>query len=137
MELSAKTIQKYKGRGISFLLREAETVFNRYIRQRDSQDGYFKCISCQEYKPVSKMHAGHFMSAGHHTAVRFNEDNVHGQCEKCNTFLHGNLISYQENLIKKIGQDSVDIIKSTCRNTAKWHRIDLISIIETYKGKLK
>lgn len=136
MELSAKKIHKYRGRKISSLLKEAEKHFNAYIRQRDSQDGYFQCISCGEYKHTTKMHAGHFMSAGHHTIVRFNEDNVHGQCEHCNTFLHGNLASYQDNLIKKIGQEGVDIIKATCRQTKKWARMDLIVIIETYKAKL-
>lgn len=137
MELSAKTIQKYKGKSRSDLLGMATAWFNRYIRQRDSDGDYFQCISCREWKPVTQMNAGHFMSAGHHSAVRFDENNVHGQCIKCNCHLHGNLIAYQENLIRKIGQEDVDLIKATCRLPGKLERLELIHIIETYKSKCK
>lgn len=137
MEISAEQIKKYKGKTQPQLLKIATKWFNQYIRQRDSDGDYFQCISCQEWKSVSQMNAGHFMSAGHHTVVRFDENNVHGQCIKCNCHLHGNLISYQDNLVKKIGQEELDRIKTICRQTGKLDNLWLIGIIETYKAKCK
>lgn len=129
MNLNTKTLKKYEKKTIAWLLQKAQDVFNAYIRKRDSEDGWFTCISCNKPKPVEQMNAGHFFSAGHHTALRYHEDNVHGQCIACNQHLHGNLIMYQENLIKKIGQDRVEFLRNNCRKTSKWERIALIEII--------
>src|SRR5688500_10309938 len=103
MDLTVKQIKKYDNRSISQLIKIAEKHFNAYIRKRDDQGGYFTCISCGVPKKLDQMNAGHYMSAGHNGIVRFNEDNVHGQCVKCNMYEHGNLIRYRENLVRKIG----------------------------------
>lgn len=134
--LTADQIKKYNKKSIPQLLKLAEKHFNAFIRHRDSEDGWFRCISCGEVKATEKMHAGHYMSAGHNGATRFDEDNVNGQCHKCNTFLHGNLIRYRENLVKKIGEDRVKILENISRLTKKWDRLELIDIIITYKEKM-
>jgi hypothetical protein len=136
-ELTVDQINKYNKKSVPQLLKLAEHAFNAYIRHRDSEGEYFICISCSTPKSLSKMHAGHYMSAGHNASVRFNEDNVRGQCEKCNTFLHGNLIRYRENLVKKIGEDKVKYLEAISRITKKWDRLELIDIIVTYKQKIK
>lgn len=83
------------------------------------------------------MHAGHYYSAGYHSSVRFDEDNVHGQCVHCNTFLHGNLINYKNNLLRKIGSDRMEELNIKVgfekRSVFKWDRFSLIEIIEKYK----
>ena len=84
-------------------IREAQAQFNRFIRIRDADQ---VCISCQ--KPPKKRNAGHFLSAGGFPELRFNELNVHLQCEHCNTYLSSNAIEYRINLIKKIGVEKVE-----------------------------
>ena len=85
------------------------------------------------------MHAGHKYSAGQHPITRFDEDNVHGQCIHCNTYLHGNLEDYRKNLINKIGIEKVEEldfkVSFAKRNGFKWDRLALIEIIEKYKNK--
>ena len=135
--MSAKVIKKYEGKSPAELLKLAERHFNAFIRKRDSDSGYFTCISCQKAKPVGQMNAGHYMAAGHYSAVRFNEDNCHGQCIACNQHLHGNLIDYRKNLLRKIGPELLEEIEGTCRLSGKWDRFVLIGIIETYKAKCK
>jgi hypothetical protein len=71
-------------------LKIAQQVFNKFIRVRDKG---LNCISCN--KPCKKENAGHYYSQGGHSNVRFDEDNVHLQCEACNTYLSGNLLNYQ------------------------------------------
>ena len=130
--MKAKIIQKYSKYTISKLVQIAQKHFNKCIRLRDID---LACISCGSR---STLEAGHFYSAGHYSALRFNEDNVNGQCKKCNQHLSGNLIEYQKGLIKKVGQDRVDELHALSeaykRMNFKWDRFSLIETIEKYKS---
>jgi len=70
--------------------------------------------------------------------VRFNEDNVHLSCRKCNYFLAGNLIPYHIELINRIGEERVialqDKVSRAKQTGYKWDRFFLIEIIEKYKA---
>jgi len=112
-------------------LKIAQQVFNAYIRKRDQGKN---CISCQ--KPCKKENAGHYFNSNNHWNVRFNELNVHLQCEACNTYLSGNLIEYGINLEKLIGADEFIILREEAYKTRKFTRDELKEIIEKYK-KLK
>ena len=112
-------------------LKIAQQVFNAYIRKRDQGKN---CISCQ--KPCKKENAGHYFNSNNHWNVRFNELNVHLQCEACNTYLSGNLIEYGINLEKLIGPDEFIILREEAYKTRKFTRDELKEIIEKYK-KLK
>ena len=125
-------ISKYSKKTQKQLKAKAISVFNAYIRKRDSDLG---CISCGSHKDIQ---AGHFYSAGHHELLRFNEDNVNSQCLRCNYHLSANLINYRKNLIKKIGIDRVEKLDYLAqvgkRQRGKVHdRFTLIDIIEKYK----
>ncbi len=117
---------------LSDCLKLAQQVFNKYIRERDKNQ---LCISCQ--KPPLKKNAGHFYNANNHYNVRFDERNVHLQCEHCNTFLSGNLISYRENLIKKIGITDFNNLSEIAHVTRKYNIQEIKELIEVYKNKLK
>ena len=109
------------------LLKKAEKVFNAWVRERDRDKG---CISCGG----NVDHAGHYFSMGHHSALRFSEDNVHGQCVRCNVFLHGNLIEYGQGIIKRYGVPTHFGLLNKSRNAVKkWSREELEAIIKIYK----
>lgn len=110
------------------LKKKAQDTFNAWIRNRDKDKG---CISCGG--PVQQ--AGHYFSAGHYSALRFNEMNVGGQCIKCNCFLHGNLINYRQGLVKRYGEKEVIELENSAalRKSVKWDRTLLELIINTYK----
>lgn len=111
----------------------AQQTFNQYIRLRDEGK---PCISCGNENP-KKINAGHFFSSGGHKAVTFDEDNVHLQCEYCNTYLSGNLINYREELIKRIGEERYESLSTKANDTAKHTVEDLKKIIKDYKEKIK
>jgi hypothetical protein len=137
-EVKAKNWQKRKANlkrellTVQDYVKLAQTVFNKYIRLRDAGN---VCISCQK-KPL-KENAGHFYNANNHWNVRFNEMNVHLQCEHCNTFLSGNLIYYRENLINKIGNTEFLKLEAESSKTRKYTIEELKEIIKTYKLKIK
>jgi len=127
-ELSAEVIQKYKKYSIPQLKKKAQVFFNAWIRKRDQSE---QCISCDSYKLHS---ASHFYSAGHYNSLRFNEDNVHASCHRCNYFLSGNLIEYRKKLIKRIGEKRVVTLDLLADHKfCKHDSFTLISIIEKYK----
>jgi hypothetical protein len=118
------------------LTAKAQKVFNAYIRQRDSEGGYFTCISCGEDKPVEQMNAGHFVPVKNSNFLRFHEWNVNGECIRCNCFDEFHVNRYRKNLIDKIGLDAVEWLEENERKVHKMTRTDLETIIITY-GKIQ
>ena len=114
------------------LTAKAQKVFNAYIRKRDSEDGYFTCISCGQTKTTDLMDAGHYVPVKGSSALRFDEYNVHGECKACNGFDQFHLIGYRRNLIDKVGERKVMELEYKHRLIKKWTRTELNEIIEKY-----
>ena len=115
------------------LTAKAQKIFNKYIRERDSENGYFTCISCGRTLPIEQMNAGHYIPQKNSSMLRFNEYNVNGECISDNGFNEFHLINYRKNLINKIGQDMVDWLEENQRTIKKWTRTELEELIEKYK----
>lgn len=90
----------------SYQLRKAQARCNEYIRLRDRGT---PCISCGTTN--GKINAGHWKSIGSHPELRFNSNNIHRQCERCNTYKSGNAAEYRRGLIKKIGIVNVEFLE--------------------------
>ena len=140
--IDAKAIKKYKNRDLKWLKNKAQTVFNEWVRLRDSdENGVFKCIACGEIKGKSQLQAGHYYSAGEYSNLRFNPFNVNGECLHCNYYSGDHLIGYRENLEKKIGMEELqklDMLAQYSKRTSfKWDKFELIEIIEIYTPKVK
>jgi len=122
--LEINSIKKYEKMPTNKLALLAQKKFNAFIRERDKDD---PCISCGSWNTA---HASHYYSAGKHKNLRFNEDNVHASCLKCNYYMHGNLIPYRENLIKKTGLERVEkldlLSKTTTTKNDRFLYIDII-----------
>ena len=137
-EIKAKTWKDTKTRMKTELkttqdwLKEAQTIFNKYIRLRD--EGLL-CISCNTIP--KKKNAGHYFSSGGHSNVRFDEDNVHLQCEHCNTFLSGNLLNYQIGIEKRIGAERLIELQGKAHLEKRCSVEELKEIIKKYKKKIK
>lgn len=133
--MNTKTIKKYEKKTIPQLKNICVRWCHEYIRARDKDK---PCVSCGKYK---ELQAGHYYSGGHHSCVKFDERNIHGQCKQCNYFLHGNLTPYRIELEKRIGKDAIqeldDKVASFKRHGFKWDRFTLIACIEDYKLRVK
>lgn len=114
-------------------LDDFQAVFNRYIVLRDGK----VCISCGTQNPNIQYCAGHYRSRGAAPQHRFNEMNVHSQCNHhCNMKLSGNIVNYRPALIKKIGLAAVEALEND--NSARYYAIeDLREGIAKYKAKIK
>lgn len=85
-------------------LGRAQAAFNKWIKLRDKDE---PCISCG-VTVSPQWDCGHYLSRGSNPALRFDEDNCHKQCVKCNNYLSGNAIHYRIGLVKKIGLERVE-----------------------------
>jgi hypothetical protein len=133
------TTKKRKSKEISIpkLVQKAQKVFNQYIRERDSKDGYFTCISCFKTLPISQINAGHYVPVGKSSLLRFNPDNCHAECIRDNGFNDFHLIGYRKHLLLKIGEDKVKWLEDNQNKVYKWSRTELEEIIEHYSTLLK
>ncbi len=135
--------KKPKQKKLQTLLKEFEKVFNTFIRLRDKGK---PCISCGEY---NELQAGHYFAVSGYKALRFNEDNVHGECARCNCFDESHLIGYGINLKNKIGKldyDTLVFISKAYKEgrlsndyyqNGKWNREAIEKGIERYKNLIK
>ena len=115
-------------------LKALQKVFNSYIRLRDKNK---PCISCK--KPLkSKFDAGHFFSVGGYPNVRFDLDNVHGQCVYCNQYYHGNIHEFKKGIIERIGVERFEALEIRAKQTVTKLSIEEIKEkIAYYKGLIK
>lgn len=132
--ITAELRSKYKGKSIEALIDALQKLVNAKVRRRDSKDGYFICISCDELKPVSQLNAGHYFEKSIYKAVRFDLDNISAQCIRCNKYLRANLIPYRANLLLKIGQCRLrQLEQKAALKNFKFSRDFLIEQIEKLK----
>jgi hypothetical protein len=127
-----KTLKKKK------LLETTQRYFNKFIRLRDTNGVGCNCISCGGYVRygTKNCQAGHYKPIGTRNDLRFNEDNCHVQCLFCNHYSSGDKwVVYKENLVKKIGQDRVDMLE--VREKQDFSKKGLEKIRVKYLKKIK
>lgn len=125
--------RKAKLKSRSEWLKEAQSVFNKFIRLRDKDQ---PCISCGRYHQ-GQYHAGHYRSVGACPELRFCELNVHKQCAPCNDWKSGNAIEYRINLVKKIGIERVEYLERQDHPPLKLTIEEIKEQIKIYKAKCK
>ena len=125
MRENIKSVSQYR--------RELQKVFNEFIRLRDKNE---PCISCGRTLPA-KYDAGHFYSVGAYPNLRFNEDNVHGQCVECNQHRHGNLLEYAPRLTERIGFERASKLMVIRNEPLRLSLEEIKSKTEFYKNLVK
>ena len=114
-------------------VKELQVIVNKYVRLRDKDKG---CISCGT-PLLGKYDAGHYYSAGGNPSVRFDTNNIHGQCVYCNQFLHANLIEYTKRLPLRIGELEFHLLEVRRNLPTKYSIPELIEMKVIYKDKIK
>ena len=120
---------------ISKLKAKVWKEFSRYIRLRDSVNGYGNCITCEELLHYREANAGHYIH-GNTKPTYFDERNVHSQCPRCNLFLSGALDKYALFLEKTYGQGILQELEIKS-NGKVFNRAELENLLELYKKKIK
>ena len=111
-----------------------DKVFHEYVRRRDADNdsGYCKCISCNKPIHFTESDAGHFISRAK-MATRYDEQNVHAQCRKCNRFEYGRQFEYS----LKIGTELAEELLIKSRQIYKMSDAEWLEVFEEFRDKLK
>jgi hypothetical protein len=122
-------------KSVAQLIKELQTVFNEYIRERDKGS---PCISCR---------ASYFSDCGHlfkisiRPAMRFNPGAAHGQCRECNSMHDGNYENFCKGIAARyVVEFLTDIIQeanNSRKNIHKWSRTEIEDLILFYKNEIK
>jgi 5-methylcytosine-specific restriction endonuclease McrA len=120
-----RTITDYK--------KEAQTVFNQYIRLRDQ---FKPCVSCGQSPHQGQRHASHFRPRSTASQLAYNIWNCSTSCAQCNSMKSGNLIPYRVELVKRIGEDRVLSLENN-NNLANYTKEYLIRLKKVFKKRIK
>lgn len=112
-------------------------VFSEYIRLRDADaNGYCRCISCGGVHFWKRIQAGHYVSKGVSHFLKYDENNVHAQCGRCN-LNEGNTVEYRNRLITKIGIKAVELLEETMKYPGGLSRDGATIRIREYQEKVR
>lgn len=118
-----------------WLKNQARKNCHEYIRLRDKD---LPCVSCGcYYNELNYQQAGHFKNDGNHAMVRYHEDNIHGQCVRCNMHKSGEEKPYEVEIRKRIGDERVDHILAVAFDVKDYTIEELKEIAEKYKRMTK
>ena len=122
---------------IEALKKSVVDICHLYIRLRDEGK---PCVSCGiPYK--SDFDAGHFYSGGKFSNLKYNENNIHGQCIQCNRMNEGMHEHYRLYIVERIGHSNLDELDRQAsqylKTSFKWDRQELTKIRNYYKLKIK
>ena len=143
-----KTKYKKAGGKRSKILK-LDDIFSKYIRLKDSVEGYTQCYTCGQWKFTSgkglpkdeivykTIHAGHFIKRRKNglLGTRWEVKNVKPQCYQCNKWLSGNESEFLSRLQREYGFDILDILKFKHNSSMSEFTID--ELIIEYSEKLK
>lgn len=114
------------------LVKKADRVFSRWVRNHHSQSGWADCVTCKRRFPVEQLHAGHFVKRSH-MAVRWDERNVHPQCVACNTYRGGCQDEYAKFILDTYGGEVLNDLLALKHTIRKWSVGELRELIERYE----
>lgn len=121
-----------KKKPLAKLKKDLWRQFTKFIKKRDKGI----CFTCGTKAYGKNYHGGHFIkkSIGG-LLLYFHEDNVHGQCARCNLWLDGDQYTYGI----KLGKETVDRLLKLLPKSKKtvWDRAMYEKMIEFYKLKNK
>ena len=140
LERGGRNMKPKKSKTLSQLTKEADKVFSRAIRLRDGEirGGVWvsQCITCDAWRPLTTMHAGHFQSR-RFKATRWDEENVNAQCAGCNMFGSGEQYKYGLALDLKYGDGTAKKLVKKAHQVFKVKRDYLEDVIADAKTEIK
>lgn len=118
----------------SKIIQKLDRIFSIYIRLRDCDNIWIVvCPLCKSKIPRKKAQNMHFISRWV-LKYRFDEDNCHAGCMRCNVILNWNYIIYTRWMQIKYGIDKVDKM-ITDKQVYKLKTPELEEMIKEYMDK--
>lgn len=121
-----------KKKSISKLKKAVWVEFSRYIRLKDSINGYNSCYTCGDVRPISELQAGHLLD-GRTNSILFEERAVFPQCYTCNCCKSGLKEVFIPKFIDEFGREEYDDLMRLKHQTRKFSVEELEEMKKHYK----
>lgn len=133
-------LKKPKKTPVPKLRKQADTLFSKAIRYRDSEKRgdvvFCECITCGVWKPMAIMHCGHFMSR-RFPSTRWDYENCNAQCAGCNMFGNGEQYKYGLAVDLKYGDGTAKKLQKQSQQYFKVTREFLEQVITDAKEEIR
>ena len=112
-------------------------AFSEFIRRRDSdENGYGKCFTCHRTINWKDGDCGHGIGR-QHKSTKYDEQNNHLQCKKCNGFEGGEQAIYKEEVDKRYGKGTWDKLVLKSRQVCKRGKFEIDTMAKYYQNANK
>ena len=122
---------------IKRIVKRLDDIFSLFIRLRDADNkGVVRCITCN--RATNWKHntdCGHYVSRAIYS-TRWDEKNCAGQCKPCNGFKEGEKEKFGEEINKRYGAGTKEMLKIKKNNKFKLERFTLQFLIAEYQNKV-
>jgi hypothetical protein len=125
-------VRKEKIKSRTQHLKDAQTAFNAWIRERDIG---LPCVSCGRHHN-GQWHAGHYRTVGGNPELRFEPLNVWRQCAPCNNHKSGDIVNYRIELVRRIGAEAVEWLEGP-HEARKYTIEQLKAMTAEYRAKTR
>lgn len=126
---------KKKPKGVAKLKKDLDEVYSIYIRQKYADfAGYVSCVTCGKtahYK--DGMQNGHYESRSHNN-TRYDDQNCHVQCFRCNIAMDGNYPSYALFMTRTYGDKILEEMSRRSRIERRFTTQELRDLISHYRS---
>lgn len=119
--------------------RDAWQWFSRFIRLRDTQDGYAQCITCGTKKNPKDGDAGHYISRSHNSTL-FMELNVAFQCKGCNNprwNKYGTHKAFRQALVSMYGEDQIEEMEKESLVPKRFNDAEFVAMSQYYQEEVE
>ncbi len=121
----------------SYIKNTADRIFSLWIRLKAADyRGYVTCVTCGKVDYYKDVDAGHYASRTHMN-TRFDEQNVHPQCKRCNMHLNGNMAAYAAFMIAKYGQEIIVVMNQRSQIIKQWKRSELQELVKGWRVEIR
>ncbi len=112
-------------------------VFSEYIRLRDTDArGFGKCFTCSNIRHYTKGDCGHGIGR-QHKGTKYNEKNNHFQCKHCNGFEGGKREVYKEEMNKRYGAQTWELMELAARKPSKLSQFEIDALTKYYQAQVE
>ncbi len=117
----------------SKIVKKLDSVFSKYIRQRNAINGVAECFTCGKKDDWKKLQCGHFQSRKFYS-TRWDEINCQVQCAGCNVFRYGEQFKFSVHLDQQYGPNTSSRLETKAKEILKISMPELEDMIKKYQN---
>jgi len=137
MDKPERILERWKGKTLSECIKIVARDVQYLVRiSAADADGLCQCVTCGKVDSFKAMDAGHFASRSSLSTI-FDTTNIHPQCKRCNSYLHGNTGTYVLYMDEEYGYNHMIDLLRRSQDDHDWTKESLAELRHQTKLAIK